>query len=361
MNTSSKRADQLQFLRFIAFSLIFLWHTHAWFPKSFPAGEGAGLAVSFFIFLSGTVTAYSSYGREHPVTLKSSFDRVKLKMKKVYPLFFVTTMFMVCASEIPSLISNYDFKDLIPQLLELVKDMLLIQSWFPKNYFTFNGVAWFLSTIMLCYFLENPLLALADKIKKDKKPCLMLFLAGVIASDIIIVYCYLLRNTNVEFTQYVFPPSRIGEFFIGICIGYTARICEEKDLIKIKSKVFFTVLEIASLALWFYSLYIIPEEIWKTRIVQAILPNVILLTVFILGKGYVSNLFATKPLLTLGDVSFECFLIHLLVINEYSSQSQSNTETYLGKAFAIFFCLFLTVLISLLVSRKLKFKPREKR
>ena len=69
----SDRANQLQFLRFIAFCMIFLWHINA-YAFSFIARfnmNAAAEAVSFFFILSGMVVAYSGYGKESECSLKS--------------------------------------------------------------------------------------------------------------------------------------------------------------------------------------------------------------------------------------------------------------------------------------------------
>ena len=49
-NENADRAEQLQFLRFLAFGLIFLWHADYWVPAWFPHGNGAVNAVSFFLY-----------------------------------------------------------------------------------------------------------------------------------------------------------------------------------------------------------------------------------------------------------------------------------------------------------------------
>ena len=83
------RADQLQFLRFIAFVLIFNWHMDWFAPQFFPRDLGGACAVEFFFLLSGFGSAYSSYNRDVIFSWRGLFDYLKKKLKKAYPLYFV--------------------------------------------------------------------------------------------------------------------------------------------------------------------------------------------------------------------------------------------------------------------------------
>ena len=76
------RANQLQFLRFIAFLLICMVHTESYQPSWGPGGNGAINAVAFFIILSGAVSGYSSYNKDIECSFKGILLYMWKKIKK---------------------------------------------------------------------------------------------------------------------------------------------------------------------------------------------------------------------------------------------------------------------------------------
>lgn len=125
---SSNRADQLQFLRFCAFFLIFSLHLDRYVPYWFPHDKGALNAVVFFFILSGVVTGYSIYDREVSFSFGAVKSHMQGKIKKVYPLYFVTTLLAVAYSGLPEYIANYDYRNVLAKVSQLIKNLLLLQS-----------------------------------------------------------------------------------------------------------------------------------------------------------------------------------------------------------------------------------------
>lgn len=344
-NNSSNRADQLQFLRFCAFFLIFLWHVDRYVPYWFPHDKGALNAVVFFFILSGVVTGYSTCGKEVVFSFGATKQHLLGKIKKVYPLYFVTTLFAVAYSGLPSYIANYDYQNVWTKVSQLVKNLLLLQSWFPEGYYAYNGVGWFLSSIMFLYLLNVPLAACMTGIRKKKNwRCIVgAIFCGTVG--LTVLYNYVLRGTNMEFTTYILPPSRLGEYICGLCIGYTVRSVMDKVPSGTVYKIVFSCAEIAAIALWINAMYR-PMAAWHDKVVHWLLPNLLLLTVFTFGKGILSDLFKIKILRHLGDLTFECFLIHQVLIHEYILNAGVGGNSKPEKLFSLVFCLIMTLLLA---------------
>lgn len=348
---NESRADQLQFLRFIAFTLIFLLHGSVWNFLELPVKSGAIEAVSFFFILSGVVTGYSSYEKEMTPTLKNVFEYMKRKLCKVYPLYIVTTLFTIIYTQIPQLISTHQFKTLIKGLgIQLLKNVLLLQSWFPTGYFSFNGVGWFLSTIIFLYLFNVPVIYILNKVNKSKYRYLYFTGSFVILILLIITYCYIMRNHNAEFWMYVFPPARIGEYFCGIIMGCVTRSIKLHNQIQGERRTLFTYMEIGALIFWLGASFSATGT-WQFRIVQWLLPNIIVLVVFTFGNGWISKLFSCKLLKWLGDISFECFLLHQIVENLYAKLNGGSISR-MGDLFALAFCMVITVVFATLLRGK---------
>lgn len=342
---SVNRADQLQFLRFCAFFLIFSWHADKYVPYWFPHGNGAANAVAFFFILSGVVTGYSTYNKEVVFSVGVTKQHFWRKIKKVYPLYFVTTIFTVIYSGLPEYVANYDYEKAMATFLRLIRHLLLLQSWFPMGYYAFNGVGWFLSSIMFLYLLNVPLSACMTGIRKKKNWRLILGVIFCTTVGLIVLYCYALRGTNVEFTEYIFPPSRLGEYICGLCVGYIVRSVIEKVPSGTVYKIIFSCAEIAAIIVWITAIYR-PMALWQEGIVHWLFPNLLLLVIFTFGKGVISDLFKVKFLRHLGDISFECFLIHQIVIYEYVINAGVGDSSKPGKLISLVFCLIMTLLLA---------------
>lgn len=343
---NENRAEQLQFLRFLSFFMIFLWHAEAWAFSWFPHANGSAEAVSFFFILSGLATGYSSFSKEIDISWQKIISHIIKKLKKLYPLYFVTTIFTISYSGLAMYIANHDIVNIKAALVQLFKNLFLIQSWFQQNYFSYNGVGWFLSSIMYCYFLNVPLLACGTRIRHKKNNLFIFISIFILICGATVLYCWLLRDTNMEFWEYIFPVARSGEYVLGIVSGYIVRLLSVKipDIPKIRRA--FTFVEIASLFVWIFAMYL-PFDEWKFRIIHWLFPNLFLLYAFALGKGYISRIFSMKYFRGLGNISFECFLIHQIVIFEYQVNSGINAKiSGWGNIFSICFCLAITILFS---------------
>lgn len=171
-----------------------------WTEKWFPHGNGAANAVSFFFILSGLVTGYSSFDKHISFSYSKTMEYVSKKLKKVYPLYFITTILAISYSDLAICIANHAFSDMKMWLIQLIKNLLLIQSWFQTGYFSYNGVGWFLSSIMFLYLLKVPITACASKIKEN-------------------------RNNILIFCGICFPVSPYGRIYIGRKFGIYSSVC----------------------------------------------------------------------------------------------------------------------------------------
>ena len=272
------------------------------------------------------------------------------KISKVFFLHFLTTIFATFFTDLPRLLIDGDFAAAFGPLKQLLVNLLMLQSWFPIAYLNYNGVSWFLSTIMFLYLFNLPLCALLNKIKDSKHRNWIFGTIILLCTALTCGYSYITYSGNIHFMQYIFPPARLGQYIIGMVLGFWLRIAKD-SFTSCKSKtVFFTIAEVAVLAFWIASLFL-SNESWRNRLVDWIAPNVLLIGVFIMGQGLVSRLFCFKPLVRLGDVSFECYLIHQVVIFAFTRLSNVSPNSNAANLGCIFICLCFTVLLALFLNK----------
>ncbi len=365
-----QETSQLQFLRMMAILIIFRYHSVIYQFDPFPFNFGiwwnaTSSAVVFFFMLSGLVSGYYSYERDIEMSVKDSLKYVWKKLCKVYPLYLAVTLYSISFYDIPKLIASKSWDQLRYLMLLLARHILLLQSWvkvYPGEFFCFSEVGWFLSTIMFLYLLNIPLRAVATRIKKNRRSSVIF--AGIAAGMVIVIYIYsyLLRNTDMEYTINLFPVSRLGEYICGMSLGYLLyplknKLKEREDKKLAAQTAVWTLIEAAVLVVWWLWVYI-PYEPWMFRIAHWLIPDILLLVVFTAGKGYISRLFRWKPLIYLGDISFEFYLIHSMVLKSYVLNTGGEaTTTLMGTAFSLLLCGGVALLASALVS-KVSFKNR---
>ena len=347
----AERAQQLQFLRFLAFLNIYIAHAEVYLFFDYPASHCAAAAVSFFFMLSGLVTGYSLYGRPISLSWKSQGAFMWKKIRKIYPMYFLTTAFCFLFYRLPNIVAAGDWTALAAQGKTVLANLLMVQSWLGIE--SLNGVAWFLATLIFLYPLSLPGMWVLNKLGNRRFP--VLWLGGLFGGLMVVitVYCRLTWPYNMEYLQYSLPAARAFEFLMGMVLGYGIRYVKPfLDRYPV-GKLLPTVLEVGVLCFWVFSLNR-AGNYWMNRIISWIIPNTILLTVFTFGKGWVSELFRKKPLVRLGDISFNCFLVHNILVVRYVLGVPHMPQTVVGKAVPFLTCLVLTVLISLQLSPKQK-------
>ena len=350
--TQSSRAEQLQFLRFAAFLNVFLLHVGELIHVPFSTWNSAISSVSFFFILSGAATGFSGYAKMCELSWRAVADDICRKLKKMYPLYFLVTFFSVFYSDLPTLLANHAFADAFTPLKLFVKHLLLLQSWFPAGYFGFSGVGWFLSTLLSLCLLNRPLMVFLKKTEKCRHYFLLYGFLIAFFLLLTTVYCYLTRNTDMPFTQYVFPPARAGEYLSGMVLGFGLHRWQSQCKPRTKTVLPFTVLEIAVLVFWGVAVLAAPDsDSWCNYTVCWVVPNLFVIGVYLCGFGQISRLFRWKPLVKLGDITFTCFLIHQVVIILYISLSHAAFLSRLGDLLAVLLCLSFTVLSALYLSK----------
>lgn len=205
--TRTGREEQLQFLRFWAFFNVFVCHGEQWLFFKYPTSHCSTAAVSFFFMLSGLVTALASFNKDIRLSWREEGKYLWRKVKKIYPLYLFTTLYLFLYTNTESLTALFDVQRFPGQL---VRNLLLVQSWSAEGAFSYNGVGWFLSTLMFLSVFSLPVMFLLNKI--NRRPKGWLLLSGALAGTLFLtaVYCYLTKNLDMGLLAVHFPASQNG-------------------------------------------------------------------------------------------------------------------------------------------------------
>lgn len=311
------KLDQLTSLRFFAAIMIVFHHLPGVLGvKSAPINLGSG--VSFFFVLSGFILTYV-YPQFNGIREVGAFLRAR--WARLWPAYLASFV-------IGALLTTYIWDAGI-----LFAHLAMLQAWIPVSayYFSFNGVAWSISTELFFYLLF-PVLVLVRP-----KSWWLLLLA---AAAFLVHWLYLVERLGLpeygspltpegmKITEnglvYIGPLSRAFEFILGVVFAklWLARKFGW-------SRATATVFEIAAVVICVASVYYIglASYAWAKAIGSTGATWVlhsgscfafgILVFVFAVGRGWVSAILKNPVLVVLGEISFSVYLLHNIFIAYY--------------------------------------------
>ena len=233
-----KQIESLQVLRAIAFLEIFLGHCGITF---FTGAFG----VSIFIVLSGFCMALNYLPKADKISLSpvSNIKYALLKIKKLYGLHLVMLVAAFLLAKMPTSAEA---------IKRLVLDVLLVQSLSPHSadFFSYNGVAWYLSTYLFICIFSLYIIKLISKCKNKK----MAVVSGIFVYSVMILIGLYVSNRPIAvgdnfafWFTYIFPGYRLLEFFLGSILGWLYMELKQKNHV---GKISATVLEICAVILF---------------------------------------------------------------------------------------------------------------
>lgn len=328
--TCRENLDSLQALRGIASLGVLVSHTGIRCFK----GTGAW-GVSVFLILSGFLMVYSYYGKsrlKNP-SIRNNIVFAKNKIRALYPLHITTTIAMV----IFFFIGN-DTEATLPVTVKLVLNIFMVQTWFPMEGASINGVSWYLCTAVLTYFLFPWILKGMEKnYSEDKAKRMVVALFFVQIGIGIIGLCLdkiwacssigkdWINSDICHWLIYEFPVSRTLDFTIGCNIGYLflmqERESENERKVYTKSELLTVILILAANICY---ILLRPKDVmgvtplsnpayWWTYTVIFTVSSCMLIWFFAVGKGVISQILTNRITIYFGNISMYIFLIHAVV------------------------------------------------
>ena len=195
-------------LKVLLLCLIFIWHT----DRMPPLPDLGLIGTTLFFMVSGFLTAYKHIG-SMSCSWQTSLEVAWAKLRHFYPLHLLTFLLAAAISQ-----DWIDFMGWQAYLCSALLNLALLQSWFSEIRFTFNGVSWFLSSLLFCYFCSpmlNGLLARAA----DKAWGLAGFWAGTFCLRLAITVLMYINPHFFYVDTYVNPLVRLLEFANGASLG----------------------------------------------------------------------------------------------------------------------------------------------
>lgn len=296
---SGKRIESLAGLKVLAMIAIFWWHSGL---PNFGIDLGAR-SCEFFFVASGFLVMYNHYYKPVNANLKTAISYTYDKICKMWPLHLLCFVAMLV----------YTFKDFSKAyIVEAILNVFLLQAWSPDLdvAMSFNGVSWFLSAILFCYFVTPFLL----KLFKNKKGAIVSLIVGLVLR---IGLEFVSKSLSLPFYKiqvHTNPIIRCLEFFLGMATAYFF-ICHKS----LNKKAVSTIIEIAMVAL--VGIAVIIPVLFDIKLYRAVYVVLFCVAVFVFASdnGIISSILSIKPLKWLSNVQFEFYMLHSVVLKWFKA------------------------------------------
>lgn len=305
----AQRIDSLTSLRFIAAALIVIFHSKNSFG-GFTFAEHFSLtqAVSMFFVLSGFILTHTHRGISSRNDLGLFYVS---RAARIWPMHIAGSLAVLA-------IISYYGGGLPTATIGL--NLLLLQSWVPDHniYFSLNGIAWSLS-VEAFFYAMFPLL-----IYRIENNWQLKLIASIALTTLMLMSFKNSGGQLMQWSSYISPLTRLSEFMLGIAAYQIYRRVRETQSLKLG---LWTALEVAVVALscgimWvgdikFISSLQLPVSssvlIWFTNCGGGFI-YALLIVVFALQRGAISNALRFRLFVYLGEISFALYMTHQIVL-----------------------------------------------
>jgi len=192
----------------------------------------------------------------------------------------------------------------------LIPNALLLQPWFPARevILSYNKPSWFLGALLFCYACYPWLSRHYATLRLRWQ---VLLIVAVMAT-LVVVLPHL--STPARYFTYFLPLVRLCDFALGITLARVTRLITTSRFKTSNLKS--TIIELAALLLVLELLFI--DEMttlllpWEEYVLWWIPVALLLLTCAVLNgrEGYVGRLMSWRPLVWLGTLSLEIYMLH---------------------------------------------------
>ena len=293
---SGKRIKALDGLRALAITEIVLYHLQV----SVCGGMITRFVITFFFVLSGYLMAM--HYNDTPPNWSGVKHIVNRRIAHFLPLYWLTLIAVL-------IFSAWGLR------WDLPLHALLLQSFIPDSYycFSYNEVAWFVSSLLVCYICFPMLNGIFKRVSL-RDQIIMFFVIG----GVYYLMLYALQPRG-DYLYYICPATRMIDFALGMTLF---RVMDE---FSVKSKSLpmsrATVIEVLAILLAIACnilVYKIPNTLKMVQYtILWYLPVVMLIAVFSsqsTSKGVFTRLLSMSLLVKVGLLSMEIYILQYLTI-----------------------------------------------
>ncbi|MXO07175.1 acyltransferase [Flavobacterium sp. HBTb2-11-1] len=325
------RIEQLTFTRFVAAISIVIFH---YGKKSFLFNneyvsfifERANIGVSYFFILSGFVMIIA-YGNKNI----DAIDYLKNRLARIYPIYFLAIVLLIPL--------KYELFDIIDLLLNII----MLQSWFPERALTVNYVGWSLSVEIFFYILFPFLLNNLYSKTKLKFNFIWIVSFWIISQILFHFIMFGIISPKIYSTSDILyhPIMHLNEFLVGNLAGLFFI-----DRFQFYRKNYLIFIIIFLLALLLLLKFPIGLNYHNGLMAVIFIPLILLISS---STDKITKVFCNKGFLFLGEISFGIYLYQnfvWIIFSDYRMKKYLHLDKDLDYTSIFMLRLLALILIS---------------
>jgi peptidoglycan/LPS O-acetylase OafA/YrhL len=331
------KLNQLTALRFFAAFMIVIHHSQGSFGIK-NIGINLGQGVSFFFVLSGFILAYV-YPNLTTFSEVKKFWRARIA--RIYPAYFA------------SFVLGFFLVPYVWNTKIALTNLLMFQSWVPlsKYYFSYNAVAWSVSTEAFFYLVFPLLIYRWNKYWK-----IIFLLVGMALVSLLYILSYLQlpdyegESVTMLGLVYINPISRLFEFVSGMAVAtlwrkkksslktYSATFCEIGALAICAISICYGnyIAELSNAGIVFWA----STALWLSHC-GSLFAFSLLIYIIAYGRGLISKILSIKPFVFLGEISYSTYLIHQILMTLFLK----DISTFAWASNSLLFLIYIVILL----------------
>ena len=306
--------------------------------------------VSFFFMISG----YFLFASVAKATNFSEY--IKKKIVRIYPLHIILLILLVANS-----VLNGNFEFSLLNMIQIIASALLVQTWIPKLAIatSYNTVSWFLSSLLFCYIIGY---LLGKFIKRDgEKAWKATYALTAILFTVKVVLAFIYPTEDIGYYLcYLCPLAGLSDLLIGAIISHNIEKAES-------GKVWLQTLALTFVICSFFSKTLVPTNF--SRAFLMVPANILLIFAFANETNFFKKIIGNKFFVFLGDISFEIYLMHAIIIGKLSRMGVFDRISNTISPFVTLLILIIICVVCALVYKKvvdivfkhIKQKPQAKK
>lgn len=189
-------------------------------------------------------------------------------------------------------------------IIDTVLNVTLLKSWYPPSMFSFNAATWFLSTILFAYLLVPQVVNFFQN--RSNKFYIGALLAVIVVKMVLDTWAYQMPHQFwFPISFYTNPAYRFMDFLLGYVFFMAARNYREC------SGKYGSALQVGVMGLYIVSCFVFVKS-WLPY--SYLLVIMLLIYVCTFKNCILDKVLGNKLFVYLGGISFELFILHLVVI-----------------------------------------------
>lgn len=311
---------------------------------------GGTQAVAYFFVISGFLMALGYQGKFDNLKVSSYFRFMFKRLAKIYPLHLLTFLFSLVPIWLEGGFGNI-------QVGLIIKNLFLCTSWanIGPEVFGFNSLSWYLSTTFALYLITPIILFFIDRYGfYNKLSKLIIGFFVIMFAGFVIAY----PINNMEAYSfgwwyiYISPYYRIFDYMAGIFLGYIyINISKNVDTAVSKPTIPNIVWDCSEIIIVLLTFFWIKSNFLQNISIRYDIFYLPFAAIFILvlcfQNGIISKVLSSRLFLHLGNVSFEIYIIHYILIR--TAAQFLNVSPYGlpqdGRALIVQMSLFFVIIL----------------